>query len=46
MVDDLTLNHFEVDHEWLRQKFGIEVTGRRELRLFDNPDLSAESFFV
>lgn len=40
------LNHFEVDPEWVRQKFGIEVTGRRELRLFDNPDLNAESFFV
>lgn len=40
------LNHFEVDPEWVRQKFGIEVTGKRELRLFDNPDLNAESFFV
>ena len=41
------LAHFDVDPEWIKDKFGIEVTGVKQQQTALPPNLSAtESFFV
>ena len=42
------LNHYEVDPKWIKDKFGIAVTGKKEnLLLGGGPNFNiAESFFV
>lgn len=40
------LQYFDVDPEWVKDKFGIEVTGKREQVSPFGTSLSAESFFV
>lgn len=40
------LNHYEVDPEWIKDKFGIAITGKKEQNTL-TPNLNiAESFFV
>lgn len=39
------LNHFEVDPKWIKEKFGIEVLGKKQQTLPGNLSI-AEGFFV
>ncbi|MGD1319170.1 phage portal protein family protein [Chryseobacterium sp. 2R14A] len=41
------LQHYEIDPEWVKEKFGIAITGVRQNNLPGNANLNiAESFFV
>lgn len=40
------LQYYDVDPEWVKDKFGIEVTGKKEVPAFGNALNISESFFV
>lgn len=40
------LPYYDIDPEWVKDKFGIEVTGKREINAFENQLNASESFFV